>query len=137
MANVSYDESGWPIVMVTMPPYELTTNDFRSFLDHLTAYHERGQRFGLCFDIGGAPAPDAERRRLMAERVDADIRRYGRVCPSAIVTKSALQRAALKTMTRLVRTPYPMAAFATKERAVEWLKTTLGAKESAPRARRA
>ncbi|MGC4069236.1 MAG: hypothetical protein QM784_32225 [Polyangiaceae bacterium] len=111
MERVRYDDSRWPIVQVTTPTHVMTEEEFERHLDELTAFHERGEFFGFLFDVRQSPAPTAEQRRKVAERIERDLKLYGRVCPCAVVVANSLQIGVIKVILWLLRSVSPRGLF--------------------------
>ncbi|HEY5962356.1 MAG TPA: STAS/SEC14 domain-containing protein [Polyangiaceae bacterium] len=132
METAQFDDSAWPIVRVTTPSYILNDEDYLRYLDQLTAFHERGERFGFLFDVRKSPAMPADQRRLTAERIDRDAAHYQRRCPCALVVASAIQRGVIRVVMWLLRDPHPVAVFSSIEQAEEWLRYECALKSNHP-----
>jgi len=118
-----FDDSSWPIVVVTTPKYVMLPDEHSEYLDRLSSYHERGQFFGFVFDVRLSPAPPAEQRRQLAERIDRDAATFGRRAPVALVVASAVQSGVIKVIQWMLREPHPVHLFTTVEAARAWLIT--------------
>lgn len=118
------DDSQWPILVVTEPKRAVSDEEFVAVLDRISAYCARG-RFGLVVDVRGAPQMTAARRRVLAERLDLDVKRYGhRIAGIAVVMDSALARGTLKAIAWLRQSSEPVLnAFSTMEEAVAWARS--------------
>jgi hypothetical protein len=99
--------------------------EFDAHLDELTAFHERGETFGFLFDVRQSPAPTAEQRRKIAERIERDLKLYGRACPCAVVVANSLQIGVIKVVLWLLRDPYPIEVFSNVADAEQWLGAQL------------
>lgn len=130
-----YDDSSWPIVVVTTPKYVMLADEHSAYLDRLSAYHRRGQLFGFVFDVRQSPAPTAEQRRQLAERIDRDTVQFGRRAPVALVVSSSVQSGVIKVIQWMLREPHPVEVFTSVEAAKAWLMATFALKptESAPK----
>jgi hypothetical protein len=125
--DIEYDESRWPFVVVTKGPAVQSEAEFEQHLSKLRSYFQRGQRFGLVMDVRRAPILSAAQRRVLAERIDADITEFGPLlCGIALVLSSALSRGMLKAILWLRQTREPrMTPFADVEPALVWLRAIL------------
>jgi hypothetical protein len=98
-ATIRYDDSEWPLVVVTLPGHPLSDADFKGNLRDMGKYGERGGSFGFVIDTRGAPDPNAERRRAIAEFWDECMRRHGAsFIGAAIVMSSSTGRAVFKAI---------------------------------------
>jgi hypothetical protein len=134
--GVTYDYSGWPIVVIYMPPQLLSASAFEQ---HLTACGEPYRRlkpFGGIMVMGEHPPLPAAQRRASALAMKANIERYPGLCRGlAIVVRSALGRGIVTAHSWLARPPHPFAAFETVPAAKEWLLGHLRHVEKSPRTR--
>jgi hypothetical protein len=123
-AGIRYDDSEWPIVVVTLPGHELSEAEFRENLREMGKYGERGGRFGFVVDTRGAPDPNADRRRAIAEFWDGCLRRYGEFfIGAAIVMSSSTGRAVFKAILWLRSSPLLLVPVATPAEGLEKLRT--------------
>jgi hypothetical protein len=122
--EVRFDETAWPFVIVRWPPQTLSGSEFSAALARVSRYFDRGQHFGLVMDIRQAPMLSAERRRLIAEKIDEDRRLYaGRLVAIAIVTSSSFHRGIMNAINWLRQHPDPpMQGFADVAEALTWLR---------------
>jgi hypothetical protein len=120
MDGFRLDDSKWPIVLMTPPAYVMAQVEFGRYLDRLSRLCERGAPCGIVFDVRNAPVMPADQRRLTAERIERDVKRYGWKCPCAIVVVSPLHVGVAKVITWLLRDPHPLAAFSSIEAAERW-----------------
>ncbi|GEM_PF-3521462 len=121
MGSTQFDDSRWPIVRVTTPDYILDDAAFLTYLDALSSYHERGELFGFLFDVRSSPPMPAKQRRLIAERIEVDVARFGKRCPCALVVSNALQKGVAKVVMWLLHEPHPVSIFTSIPAAEEWL----------------
>jgi hypothetical protein len=120
---IRYDESRWPFVVVTMPAEDVSDRDFATHLDRVSGYFSRGERFGLVIDARDAPPLNAERRRLVAERIDRDVERHrDQLIGSAVLLSSPIGRGVFKVIMWMTRSSHPMRSFAAVEPALQWLR---------------
>lgn len=119
-----FDESSWPIIVVTTPKYVMIPEEHTRYLDRISAYHRRGQLIGFVFDVRLSPPPPAEQRRQLAERIERDAARYGHRAPVALVVASAIQCGVIKVIQWMLREPHPVETFTTVEAAKQWLINT-------------
>jgi hypothetical protein len=120
-----YDDSKWPLVIVTMPKQTMSAAAFTAFMDRISGFFEHG-RFVLMIDARDMFMLNADQRRLIADRIDADDARYpGRVLAVAVLMSSAMQRGVFKAIKWLKRTNFEMSAFSDPAEAEVWLNTQL------------
>ena len=125
---IRYDESNWPFAVITMPSEALSDQEFTAHLDRISAYFVRAEPFGLVLDARRSPPLSADRRRLVAERIDHDLERHGAVLfGTAVVLSSAVGRGVFKVIVWLTRSQQPMMSFAELEPALAWLRGLKGA----------
>ena len=121
---IQYDETNWPFVVVTIPPEVISDREFAEHLDRMSAYFERGERFGLVIDARDAQPLSADRRRQVAERLDHDIEQHGdRLIGTGVALSSAIGRGVFKVIQWMSKASHPMMSFDTVDAALEWLKT--------------
>jgi len=123
---VLYDESHWPLVVVTYPPAPVTELSFRENLRRLDEYAERGGPIGFVLDTRDAPEPDAARRRAIAEYWDSCALRFrDRFIGAAIVMSSSTGRAIFKAIMWLRNRPVVLVAVATPAEGIAKLRVAL------------
>ncbi|HEY4011910.1 MAG TPA: hypothetical protein VGM06_01120 [Polyangiaceae bacterium] len=123
-ANIRYDDSEWPIVVVTLPAHELSEREFNENLREMGKYGERGGRFGFVVDTRGAPDPNAEHRRAIADFWDNCLRRHGEFfIGAAIVLSSSTGRAVFKAILWLRSSPLLLVPVATPAEGLEKLRS--------------
>ena len=125
MDSVRHDESQWPIVTATMPSHPIASDEFERHLSRVSSYYERGEPFGLIIDVRHSPSIPADQRRLTAERMDQDRKRFGYACPCAILVTSPMQSAVMQVLMWLTTNPGPLSAFSTPSQATQWLRSCL------------
>lgn len=135
MARPRYDESEWPLVVVTMPKTAMSRDEFEGHLARIASYYGRGP-FGLLVDTRDSFPLDANQRRLVADEIEQNEARYPKTLRGvAVVMTSAVQRGVLRAITWLTTNPkFEMEPFASLDEAKTWLRTKLGT--PAPRALR-
>ena len=122
-ATIRYDEGEWPIVVITLPSHALSDAEFSDNLEQMRRYGDRGGRFGFVIDTRGAPDPNAERRRSIAEFWDACMQRHGEFfIGAAIVMSSSTGRAVFKAILWLRSRPLLLVPVATPEEGLEKLR---------------
>jgi hypothetical protein len=131
-SSTTYDESQWPVLIVTKSPGEQSDQEFIAHLDTLRSYFQRGARFGLVMDVRHSPILSADRRRMTAERMEEDIRKFGPLLVGvALVLSSPIARGMLTALRWLRPSPDPpMMPFATVAPAATWLRERLVAKRT-------
>jgi hypothetical protein len=126
-----FDESRWPIVVVTPPTQLLEGAVFEKYLADVQKYYERGQAFGLVFDIRRSPPLNAAQRRRISEEIDRAARDFPSIrVVQGIVLASAVQRGIVSAITWLTKQPAPTAVFAEVDEAVAWAQKELRAPET-------
>jgi hypothetical protein len=124
-----YDDSDWPLLVLVEPRTLPSDAEFLAHLAKVKRYYERGQRFGFVVDVReSAPLP-ADKRRLLAEFIDENLKTYGPLLVgTALVTSSLLFRAILKTFLWLRQNQDPPTdIFGTFDEAKAWLRSRLKA----------
>lgn len=123
---VNFDETRWPIVVVTLPTRALEGVDFDRYVADLSRYHDRGQAFGCVFDIRNAPTFTAAQRRVIADAMTRQSAKHAKIkFVIAVVIASAIQRGVVKAITWLTPQPAPTGVFGTVEEAVAWAQRSL------------
>jgi hypothetical protein len=123
VSSFRYDESEWPFVQITLPQRATTSDEFRESLRRMDEYARRGGAFGFVIDTRGAPDPDAERRREIAEYWDQCHSRHpDNFIGAAIVMSSASGRAVFKAILWLRQQRSPLLPVATPEEGLSELK---------------
>ncbi len=123
MSQVSYDDSAWPILVITMPDQELIGAEMLEHIDHMSAFTRRGIPYVKIIDVRVSPSLSAQSRRIAAERLDQDDEAYpGVLLGVGIVLATSLHRGIFKAMTWLSRSTRPFEAFMTVEEAVTWAR---------------
>lgn len=121
--HVTYDERSFPFIAINMPARPLSDAEFAEHQRSMAAYGARGGDFGFVVDTRGSPAPDAKRRREIAELWDELQRRHGRAfIGAAIVISSSARRAIFKAILWLRQGATPLLAVATPEAGFEELR---------------
>ena len=127
-SDPQFDESRWPIVVITPPSEPLSGPAFAKYLADTSRYYMRGQSFGFVFDIRAAPPLTAAQRRMIADEIDRSAREFPAIrVVQGIVIASAVQRGIVKAITWLARQAVPTGVFATVEEAVVWARKELRA----------
>jgi hypothetical protein len=122
-AAIEYDESHWPFVLIRLPPREMSQEEFRESLRRMDEYGARGGDFGFVIDTRGAPDPNANRRREIAEYWDDCQRRFGgSFIGAAIVMSSSTGRAIYKAVLWLRQGRKPLVPVATPEEGLKQLR---------------
>jgi hypothetical protein len=126
MPAARYDETEWPLVIVTMPRAAMTHEEFEDHLTHIATYYQRGA-FGLLVDTRDSFPLDANQRRMVADEIEVNEARYPRTNRGvAVVMTSAVQRGVLRAITWLTSPKFEMEAFSNLEEAKTWLRTKVG-----------
>jgi hypothetical protein len=121
--DVSYDDSDWPFVRVTLPPRAVSDAEFEEQLRRLSEYAARGGGFGFVVDTRDVPDPGAKRRRDIAEFVDELQRRHGAAfIGAAVVISSAKARAIFKAISWLRQGATPLIAVSSPDEGMQELR---------------
>lgn len=121
-----FDDTRWPVVVVTLPRVPLTPRAFDAHCQQISSYFERGQPFGLVVDAGNAPPLSPDQRRRVAELSDRFSAKYPRVKHViAVVVASAVHRGIVKTITWLTQQPVPTAVVASVREGQAWVSKRL------------
>ena len=127
-----YDDSHWPLVVVTYPSGPVSELGFKENLRRLDEYAERGGPFGFVLDTRETPEPDAARRRAIAEYWDSCALRFpDRFIGAAIVMSSSTGRAIFKAISWLRNRPVVLVAVATPAEGISKLRAALKEKRQA------
>jgi hypothetical protein len=130
-----YDESRWPVVVVKTPPQIMDDRAFEEQCKQSFSYFDRGQSFGLVFDVRESPTLSAERRRFIAELTDRRMAQHPDVrLVTAVVVSNAIQRGVVKAIAWLTRQPVPIEVVTTVGEGIAWCQKTLAAGPSRKRA---
>ncbi len=124
----SFDDSEWPIFLVTQPRDTLTIDAHRAMLAEITTRaFGRKQSFVLLIDATVVTErPDALRRKLTAAAMrQGNVKYPGILRGLGVVLRSTVDRHVLTALTWLARPPYPMAAFETISQAKTWARQRL------------
>jgi hypothetical protein len=121
-----YDESGWPIFLVKMPPVTLSEEAFTAHLDACSERYSRGQPFCMLIDMGDHPPLGAVRRKAVADRMVEDARRFpGVMLGCALVVRSDVARGAVTAINWVANPSYEFVAFRNIREARIWLRQIL------------
>ncbi len=121
--QVSYDDSKWPILLVTMPELDMSGAPMLAHLDRMSSYAQRGMPYVAVVDVRLSPSLSAQSRRLVAERMDQDDEEHpGVLLGMGIVLATSIHRGIFKAMTWLSRSPRPFEAFTTIADAQAWAR---------------
>ena len=133
-----FDESRWPVVIVTPPPTPLDEAGLEAHCKQAFGYFERGQSFAWVFDVRKAAQLTASQRRIIAEATDASRMRHPDLsCAAAVILSSAVQRGVVKAINWMTRQPVPTEVFATVEQGVAWASAYLATASAMPTRRAA
>ena len=120
---VRYDDSKWPVLLVTLPEADLSGARMLAHLDHMSSLTARGTPYVAIIDVRLSPALSAQSRRLTAERMDQDDEAHpGVLLGVGIVLATSVHRGIFKAMTWLSRSPRPFEAFTDLEEAAKWAR---------------
>ena len=126
-SSPSYDESEWPIFMVTLPRVVLSASAFRQHLDRCGEPYKRGEPFCMLI-TGDHPPFSALQRKAVAEAMRAHNQLHpGLMLGCAIVNRSAVARGIITAVTWLAKPTYPFAVFPDATKAKAWLTKLLAA----------
>lgn len=129
-----YEDSGWPIFIVRMPPNELSNDEFKAHLVACQKPFRSSQSFCMLFDMGDHPPLSAAHRKASADAMKADMIRFpGLIAGMAIVVHSKVTRGVVTAISWIARPPYPFAAFDKEAEAIVWLRAQLARHRGAVR----
>lgn len=121
--SVIYDDSKWPVLLVTLPEADLSGAAMLAHVDQMSSFTARGTPYVAVIDVRGAPALTAQSRRLAADRMDQDDDAHpGVLLGLGIVLATSIHRGVFKAMAWLSRSPRPFEAFTSVEEAVKWAR---------------
>lgn len=119
------DDSGWPILVVTLPPAP-SDEEVLAYLKQLGTYRKRHQPYALLVDATYATSFSPRQRKMQADHIREGLpitRIY--LKGIAYVAQSALKRGVITAIHWLVEPPAPHEVFATKAEAEMWLADRL------------
>jgi hypothetical protein len=117
----SYDESEWPIFIVTLPRAPLSAPAFQAHLDRCGEPYKRRKPFCMLI-TGDHPPLSALQRKAVADAMKEHSRRYpGLMLGCAIINRSAFTRGVITAVTWLAKPAYPFAVFPDAPKAKAWL----------------
>jgi len=120
---VRYDESKWPVLMVTLPAQELLDGEIQAHLERMSSFTRRGSPYVQVIDVRVSPSLSAPSRRLVAERLDHDDEAHpGVLLGVGIVLATSLHRGIFKALSWLSRSQRPFESFTEVEEAVTWAR---------------
>lgn len=121
-----FDDSDWPILRVHVETPQ-TIEDLDAYLEGLTSYLARGERFGVLGSSSGTggTAPGAAKRQMAwmqdnAQELGKLMVGMAGVVPGATVGREQSRGASLSA-----RLPFPMEAFPSEDEAKAWLTERL------------
>ena len=125
-ARSKFDDSRWPVVVVTPPVEPLDEPAFDEHCRNTFSYYERGQSFGWVFDARNAAQLTAAQRRSIAEQIDGYTAKYPNLkCFVAVAVSSAVQRGIVRAIIWMTRQPVPTLVCASVEDGVAWVGKSL------------
>jgi hypothetical protein len=124
----TYDDSEWPLFVVTMPPSAFSAGAFDAHLETLREPYRRGQPFAVLIVMGDHPPLPAAQRKAAAEAMILDKEHYPKLLRAkAIVIRSSLERGVVTAIRWVANPDYPFAEFESTPVAKAWLLTQLQA----------
>lgn len=121
--QVRYDESKWPVLVVTLPDEELMGKEMQAHIDRMSSFTYRGVPYVQVIDVRVSPSLSAQSRRATAERLDHDDDAHpGVLLGVGIVLATSLHRGIFKAMSWLSRSQRPFEAFTDLEEAMTWAR---------------
>jgi hypothetical protein len=125
-ARSKFDDSRWPVVVITLPPEPLDGPAFDEHCGNMFSCYERGQSFGWVIDARKGAQLTAAQRRTIAEKNDAHTAKHPHVkCFVAVVVSSAVQRGIVRAITWMTRQPVPTLVCASVEEGMAWVRKSL------------
>ncbi len=122
MTDFSYDDSDWPILLVTEGPGVPSPNEYRAHWAQVLQYtFPKREPFVLLIDDRKAEKPDAIRRKIIAETMQRSMQANpGNLRGVGVILGSKFDQGVLTAITWLVRPPYPMSMFSDVPKAKVW-----------------
>lgn len=119
------DDSAWPILKVTLPPYP-TDEEMTQYLKLLESYRNRRQPYALLIDLTYGKAFSPRQRKMQADYIREGLP-ISRIYLKAIgyVAESAMKRGAITAIHWLVKPASPSRIFPTRAEAEAWLRELL------------
>jgi hypothetical protein len=120
-----FDDSDWPVFLVTQPERQLSLDAYRDFLMELTRrVTSRQEPFVLLVDASRSVKPDALRRKLIAETMRVTHQKHPSLMQGlGLVLGRQVEQGVVTALSWLVRPPYPLMVFETVSRAKVWGRT--------------
>jgi hypothetical protein len=121
----TYDESEWPLLVVTMPD-NINDEELDTHHAELAAYIARGQLFAVVVDSRDMPALGPEGRKRSADFIRSQsslAKEY--VAAVALVHRNGMQTKILTAILWLVKPPVLLRVFTEPEEARDWAKEKL------------
>lgn len=123
---ITIDESRFPLVMVKYRG-AVTDAEFDSYLSTITAFIERGRRFGAVLDTRHASAASATQRRRQAMWLREHQAELPALCLGcAFVVTSPIMRGALTAIFWIQPLAFPYVICAGLHDAVSWVEERVG-----------
>jgi hypothetical protein len=126
-SSITFDESRWPILIVTHPTETVDKEKTLEYLSKLESYFYRKERICIIFDVSGSRPPSAEHRFLVASWIKSN---KDKIQPgflgTAYVMPNIIQRLVLTTFLKFMDTTEiiePVEVFSTMEKALQWAES--------------
>jgi hypothetical protein len=121
-----FDDSEWPLFLVTMPNASMSAAEQDENLGRLEEPFTRQQPFAILVDASNAPPMTAVERQAVAVRMrESQARHPGLLQGLALVVPSRLQQGIFTAILWIVRPQYPTASFLEVAQAKVWLREKL------------
>ena len=134
----TYDDSGWPIVHVTMAPGNRGVDDIEHHLAQLATFVEHGPCAFVLNLTQAEPLNPTERKRTADAMQQREALFPGNTLAIATVTSTAMQAGVTTALVWMMRLPFPARAHTSMAAALKWLEPYLpGIKEQPPATRAA
>lgn len=129
MGSIVVDSSRAPLLLVRFDG-AVDDDAFRGYLQELTAWLDRGQRYAIVLDARTASPPPAHQRRMQADMIKAEAKRLKQLCVGgAFVIPSPLVRGALTAILWIQPLPWEHTVVADLEAAEAWARNRLAAED--------
>ena len=126
MGSITVDTSRAPLLLVRFDG-AVDDDGFRAYLQQLTSWLDRGERYAIVLDARTATPPQAAQRRMQADMMKAEHVRLGKLCVGgAFVIPSPLVRGALTAILWIQPLPWEHTVVADLTTAEAWARNRLG-----------
>ena len=119
MAETLYNETRWPIVLITAPK-DVTAEDFDDHLRNIERYYDRGEPFALVLDMRGSTEIGPDRRKRIADLIQRKEAVFPATSAGSGVRRGLRVSADHREGMWFFPPDWPMRPFNTSESALYW-----------------